>query len=66
MVLYTLTVFHEVDAAPTETVTREAAAKVLDTIPTLLARRPDCFRIHVYAAHAHLFSVECAELRVDA
>ena len=65
MVLYALTVVHEGDAAPTETVSLEAAAEVLDTIPKLLARHPDCFRIHVHAAHAHLFSVDCAGRRVD-
>ena len=53
------------DAAPIETVALESAAEVMNTIPKLLARHPNCFRIHVHARQTHLFSVDCGGRRVD-
>lgn len=56
---YALKVFHEGELLPVETVTVSAAADVTDTIPMLLKKHAGCHRIHVYAGHALLFSVDC-------
>lgn len=57
---YTLTVCHEGRPLPVETVRLTGSAQVLDTITALLKKHPGCHRIHVHAAAAHLFSVDCA------
>ena len=63
---YTLKVFHEDQKAPTEVALLKHASEVLAAIPTLLEAHPGCYRIHVYAGVAHLFSVDCTGASVAA
>lgn len=56
---YTLTVCHESESLPTETVRLSGSARILDTITALLKKHPGCHRIHVHAGGARLFSVDC-------
>ena len=57
--MYTLRVFQPGDPIATETLVRERAADVLESIPILLARHSGCERIEVHAGALKLFSVDC-------
>lgn len=59
MTAYTLTVCHHGQTLATETINLTTSTEVLNTIPELLKKHPDCHRIHVHAGVARLFSVDC-------
>jgi len=56
---YTLKVCHEGTTLPVETVRVVGSETALKTIPALLNKHPGCHRIHVFAGHVDLFSVDC-------
>ncbi|WP_439476988.1 hypothetical protein [Brevundimonas sp.] len=56
---YTLDVFNEGDSVARQSVALMGAKEVLDMIPSLLVKYPDCFRIHARLGTLRLFSVDC-------
>ena len=58
--MYELRVFHTGRTEASETLQFSRGGEVLEAIPALLARYPDCAHIAVYLDATRLFAVDCA------